>query len=101
MILYNVTLNIDNSVHEDWLKWMREIHIPEVMATGMFTENKLLRLLNEEDSESVTYCSQYTARNMNDYETYIEKHADGLRAKFNERYKDKFVAFRTLLEIIQ
>ncbi|MGQ3086877.1 DUF4286 family protein, partial [Flavobacterium sp.] len=30
MIIYNVTINIDDSVHDKWLTWMMEKHIPEV-----------------------------------------------------------------------
>ncbi|MEG1025142.1 MAG: DUF4286 family protein, partial [Flavobacterium sp.] len=28
MIIYNVTTNIHESVHDQWLKWMQEKHIP-------------------------------------------------------------------------
>ncbi len=45
MFLYNVTITIDLDVHEDWVRWMRETHIPEVMATGMFVSNRMSRLL--------------------------------------------------------
>ena len=34
MYIYNVTTNIDESVHDEWLHWMKEIHIPDVLATG-------------------------------------------------------------------
>jgi len=36
MIIYNVTVSVDNEVHEMWLAWMRNTHLPEVMATGYF-----------------------------------------------------------------
>ena len=46
MIIYNVTVSlVDQSIHQDWLKWMKEIHIPEVMDTGFFLDNKICRLL--------------------------------------------------------
>ena len=48
MIIYNLTINIDESVHNDWLEWMKSNHIPDVMRTGMFKENKLLRLLGDD-----------------------------------------------------
>lgn len=34
--IYNVTLNIDDSVHEEWKGWMMAIHIPEVLSTKLF-----------------------------------------------------------------
>jgi len=100
MILYNVTVNIDHSVHDEWLKWMKTIHIPQVMQTGMFVESRLCKLIGDEHSGGVTYSIQYVCRNIEDYETYRDKFAPDLQAEHAIRYKDKFVAFRTLLEII-
>lgn len=100
MIIYNVTVNIDHSVHDEWLKWMKEIHIPDVMKTGMFTENRMLKVLADEDSGGVTYSIQYTCRNLDDYKKYETFFAPPLRAIYNKKYKNKFVAFRTLLETV-
>lgn len=100
MIIYNVTINIDDSVHDEWLNWMKNEHIPEVMNTGLFVENRILKILDDHDSGGVTYSIQYTCNSMSDYERYKENHASGLQAKTLAKYPDKFVAFRTLLEII-
>lgn len=101
MILYNVTINIDNDVAEEWLQWMKEVHIPEVMATTYFIRNQIARVMGDEDSGGVTYAVQYTARNMEDLLEYQRDHAPALQAKHSDRYRDRFVAFRTVLEIIE
>ncbi|TAH42807.1 MAG: DUF4286 family protein [Bacteroidetes bacterium] len=100
MIVYNVTVNVDNAVQAEWLVWMKETHIPEVMRTGMFLENRILKLLGDEDSGGHTYAIQYTCKSMNEYNTYQEKFAPSLQQAHTDRYKDKFVAFRTLLELV-
>ena len=100
MIIYNVTINIDDSVHDEWLDWMQNEHIPEVMNTGLFVENRILKVLDDHDSGGQTYSIQYTCNSIDDYENYKEYHASGLQAKTGAKYKDKFVAFRTLLEIL-
>jgi hypothetical protein len=100
MIIYNVTINIDKSVHEEWLDWMRTCHIPDVMRTGLFKENKMLRVLGDDDSGGFTYSIQYSCETMEKYLQYRDIYAPALRGEFNEKYKDKFVAFRTLLETI-
>ena len=51
MILYSVTVSIDPTVAEDWLDWMRKVHIPDVMATQCFTESRISKIL----VEKVTY----------------------------------------------
>ena len=32
MIVYNVTVSVDENITSDWLAWMKDEHIPEVMA---------------------------------------------------------------------
>lgn len=98
MILYNVTINIDKVVAGEWLHWMKYEHMPEVMATGLFVENKIFRLLEEEDNGGITYAVQYYADSMQDIQDYQINHAPELQAKLNDKYADQFVAFRTLLE---
>lgn len=99
MYIYNVTINVDNASHDEWLKWMQEFHIPGVMKTGCFIDYRMLKVLNVED-EGTTYSVQYTFLNMSDMEEYKQKHAPVLQKEAIDKFKDKFVAFRTLLEII-
>ncbi len=100
MIIYNVTINIDDSVHSEWLQWMQDIHIPDVMRTGIFSENRILKLIGDEDSGGHTYAIQYTCANMDKYNYYQENFAPELQKTHSDKYKDKFVAFRTLLEVV-
>jgi hypothetical protein len=100
MIIYNVTININHDVHDAWLKWMQETHIPEVLKTGMFLEAKMLRLIGDEDSGGTTYAIQYSCENMMNYEKYRDQFAPALQQETMKHFKDKFVAFRTLLETV-
>lgn len=100
MILYNVTVNIDDSVHDEWLEWMKSKHIPDVLATGLFLENKFYKIRSENEDEGHTYSIQYFLRSMNDYKTYQKEYADKLQSEHTEKFKDKFVAFRTIMELV-
>lgn len=98
-IIYNVTVNIDQEVHDEWLQWMRETHIPDVMATGLFLESRMHRVLAD-DEGGITYAVQYTAMDMAHYERYRDEHAPRLQADAHARYGGRFVAFRTLLQLV-
>ena len=99
MLIYNVTVNIDEDVEMEWKKWMKEVHIPEVLATGRFTGSKFLRLLNEApDATGTTYAIQYYAENIGQVEAYLDNEAAGLRKSHNDAFGAKFAAFRTVLE---
>jgi hypothetical protein len=100
MFIYNVTVNIDPEIHTEWLSWMREKHIPDVMKTGCFTESRMVKVLNVDD-EGHTYSIQYTFSEMKDIEKYQAEFAKKLQAEHTEKFKDKYAAFRTLLEIIE
>jgi len=99
MIIYNVTINIDESIHTEWLSWIKE-HIPQVLATGKFTEAKLTKVLVEKDLKEITYSVQYRATSREALDAYYREDADRLRKDGLSKFADKMLAFRTELEII-
>src|SRR4051812_26147695 len=99
MYVYNVTVNIDATVHEEWLSWMKQKHIPDVMATGCFTESRMLKVLNVDDAGH-TYSIQYAFRHMSDIEKYQKEFAGTLQAEHKEKFGDNYAAFRTLLQLV-
>lgn len=100
MIVYNVTINIEEDVHDAWLSWMKTEHLPMVMDTGKFVRYHMLKLLDrQEDETGITYAIQYFAENMDDYLDYLNEHAAALQAETKKHFEGKFVAFRTLLEL--
>lgn len=101
MIVYNVTCNLHPNLADEWLSWMKEEHIPEVMQSGCFTECKILKLLTEaNDNDGVNYAIQYTAPSIESYNQYKELFAPLLQAKTKEKYGDSVLAYRSLLEVI-
>jgi len=97
MIVYNVTVKVDLDVHDDWLKWMKGVHIPDVMKTGKFLKNGLYRLLIDE-ADGVTYSVQYQCNSIGELNLYQQEDAPRLQQEHNQRYANKYVAFRSLLE---
>lgn len=100
MYIYNVTINIDESVHKEWLTWM-ETHILEVLNTGKFTSAKFTEVLVEEDMGGKTYSIQYTANTREDLDDYYNEDAEKLRIEGFKKFGDKMLAFRTELKLIK
>lgn len=99
MLLYNVTSIIEDAAADRWLQWMQDVHIPGVMATGMFVSYRLLKVLDS-PNEGVTYCTQYIAEDMASYSAYQEKFAPALQAEAAEHFVNQAVSFRTLMEYV-
>lgn len=98
MIIYNVTVNIDEDVHDEWIEWMSTKHIQEVMDTGLFIEARLSRILAEEEGGR-SYSIQYLCQDMQTLERYQAEHAPRLQEDHTRKYEGKFVAFRTILRL--
>lgn len=99
MIIYNVTINIDESIHDQWLVWMQQKHINDVLKTGLFTKAKLVKVLVEEEMGGVTYAVQYFTESKDKLNEYYKSHAPKLREEGVSLFGDKMLAFRTELEI--
>lgn len=100
MYIYNVTINIDDDVKDEWLTWM-ETHILDVLNTGKFVAAKLTQVLVEEEMGGTTYSVQYSAKTKEDLQNYYKEDAKRLRGDGLRKFGNKIVAFRTELRLIK
>ena len=84
MILYNVTVSIDYDIHQNWLKWMKEVHVPNVLATGLFIENKIAKIHAEEEG-GISYSIQYLLKSWEDYHNYKNNYSLELQKNIMRR----------------
>jgi Domain of unknown function (DUF4286) len=98
MIVYNITIKITPAIETDWLQWQQQEHIPEIMATGIFTGYQFYRLLEQDEPDGITYVVQYFTESMENYQRYLQEHALSIRQKAFARWNDQFIAFRTVME---
>jgi len=101
MIIYNVTINVDESIHDEWISWMQEIHIPEVLATGKFMKALMSQVLVKEDLGGVTYSVQYTCDSKETLLKYYQEDAQRLKDAVYKKFGDKFGVFRTEMKIVK
>jgi hypothetical protein len=98
MYTYNVTIKIEKHIRLQWIEWMQNVHIPEVLATKMFTTAVFNELLEPVDEEGDTFVAQYACDNLENYSNYLENHAPLLRQKGFDLFGNRFIAFRSLLK---
>lgn len=100
MYIYNVTMNITEDIHDEWMKWVKEKHIPEMLNIGVFSKAKMCEVLVEEEMGGVTYSVQYTTESLDLLDQYYKFHADTMRNEGAKLFKDKMLSFRTELKVI-
>ncbi len=74
-ILYNITVKINHDESEEWKHWMENKHIPDVLKTGMFETHRFCKLLNQDETEGLTYAIQYVCKDMKTLQQYSAKFA--------------------------
>ena len=100
MILYNVSIILDEEIHESWLKWLKNEHLKEMMSIGFFISYRVLKVLDS-PNEGLTYCIQYIADSIEKYYEYIQNHANQLQNNVPAQFLNKFVVFSTVMEFIE
>lgn len=100
MIIYNVTLKVDNEIADNWVAWMKQEHIPDLINTGLFSDARLSRLLEQDETEGVTFSAQYFCADLSAYNKYIDDHANEMREKAFAKFGGRFVAFRSVMEVL-
>lgn len=102
MLLYNVTIAIDKIVEAEWLIWMRDNHIPAVLATGYFTTDyKMYKVLHDQGEDTTSYSVQFFAATIEDILAYLDKAAPAIMEALRVAFKNRHVVFQTLLEEVQ
>jgi hypothetical protein len=100
MIVYNITNKVMHEIVSEWIDWQKQEHIPDIMASGLFSEYRFFRLLDQEEEEGITFVIQYFALSKENYQRYIDDHAPALREKALRKWGHQFIAFRTVMEVV-
>ena len=100
MIIYNVTSNVHESLHDRWLTWMQQEHIPAILATQLFNSARIVRVLVEEEMGGVTYSVQYETDDKGKLEEYYQKFQPQFQQEVVALFGEGVLSFRTELELI-
>tara|TARA_B100000900_G_scaffold141204_1_gene119630 strand:+ start:613 stop:924 length:312 start_codon:yes stop_codon:yes gene_type:complete len=98
--IYAVTIQIQAPQHEEWLQYMKDNHIQDVLNTGFFTEASMTKVLKEDEREGFTYTIHYHFDAFSDFKKYEELCAPKLQREHKKKFNGNFLAFRSIHRII-
>lgn len=99
-MLYIVHVQIDRDAAPQWEPWMKDHHIPEVLATGCFIQCLMARDEALDTPERLAYRMLYLARDAAALATYQRDHAAALQKDHNDRYQGRLTARREQLPLV-
>ena len=101
MIIYNITTKVHHSIAAEWLLWLKEIHVKDVMLSNCFTEFKIVKLLEVDETDGPTFAVQFFAESKALYNLYIDKFAGEMRKRSFDKWGDKFISIRSVMQIVE
>jgi hypothetical protein len=101
MVLFSLTVNIDNEIEQEWLEWMSQTFIPSLWLTGFFQEKRFLRLLGDQEQGGLTYSLQLTLDSLEKVREFEAHHLQDLRKVLYGKYAGRLVDFYTVLEKVE
>ncbi len=101
MIVYNITSNVAHEVIDKWMSWLNEIHIPEIMETGVFNEYKFLQLLDIDETDGKTYTLQLICDDEQACRKYINEVGPTFIQKSELMWGNSVYNFRSILKSVQ
>ncbi len=101
MIVYNITTKVSRDIADDWVAWQKQEHIPETMATKLFDDYNMLRLLEQDEEDGITFVVQYFTSSKQRYQKYISMFAGVLLEKAFAKWGNQFIAFSTIMEAVK
>ncbi len=101
MIVYAVTSEVEVGAAPEWLAWMQDTHVPEVLATGCFTGCRIAELQEPAAPPGyVTFVLEYEAPTAELLARYQQRFAPALRQSHTARYGSSVRASRTVRRVI-
>lgn len=100
MILYNLTIKIEEDIEEEWLEWMQIEFIPKAMSTDTFSDHRLCRLLNLDELDGATYALQLFCKNMDQLKAFQNQEEQELQLKLVRKFPNRLVFFPTAMEVL-
>lgn len=100
VIVYNITTKVSWGIAEEWLQWQQAVYLPEIMATYLCTENKLFRLLDQDEEEGPTFTLQLFFPDQEKYAVFIREYAGLFSKKSTTRWGNQSIAFKTAMQLV-
>ncbi|MEN8764531.1 MAG: DUF4286 family protein [Wenyingzhuangia sp.] len=101
MYIYNVTTNVADAIYQNWLVWMKEDYIPQMLATKKFASAKITRVMIQEEMGGKTFSVQYSIKDKETFKAFYVEDASRMNAIMQSKFENGLVvSFQTELEVI-
>lgn len=98
--LYNVTMQVNKQMENQYMEWLQQLYIPEVMDSGFFTKYQLLKIISDAP-EDTTYAVQFITPSIEKFQEFENQFLDRMLGFIVEIWNNEVLYFTTSMEIVK
>lgn len=98
-IIYCVTIDVDESINDEWLSWVQQTHIPKIINTGCF-ESCRINQLRDDENGIMTYRLDFLCPNQSAYDAYKNEFSEKLQREHVRLFHGKFSEMHALYDCV-
>lgn len=96
MLVYEVSVDVDTSMREEYLRWLKP-HVAEILALPGFFGADVWEVIDPADPGVLRVCMHYRLADDDALATYLRDHAPRLRADGIARFGERMRAQRRVM----
>jgi hypothetical protein len=100
MIVYNITCKVRWDILDGWLSWQLNEQVPATLATRLFDDYRLYRLLEQDEDEGPTFVIQFLTSSLERFQQFTSDVEPRLKQMEWDKWGNGFITFRTLMETV-
>ncbi len=99
MYIFNTTYNVDNTVKEAFVDWLRATYIPLAIANSELSSPQLCRIITAEEIDGESFSLQFHVADRQSLERWYDSVGESLDISIEKLFGNKVLRFNTLLEL--
>lgn len=101
MLIYNTTYHIENDEARNFVIWLHEVYMPQIEEQGLLKNPRLTRILSHKEEESECFSLQWEVEDSQVLHRWHTQLGAKLNTEMVNAFKNKVIAFPTLMEVIE
>lgn len=100
MHILNTTFVVHHSVDSSFVDWVRDVYMPAMQASGVFSDVTVMRVMAEIDPDTVNYAVQARTDRFPEAIKWRDEVSSALRDGIFLKTGEKVLSFSTEMEVV-
>lgn len=100
MLIYNTSYHFEETLEQNFIIWLKEVHVPAVLEEGTLKNPRICKILSHQQDGDVSYTLQWEVENSTVLHRWHIKQGDFAVNEIKKIFDDKVMFFETLMRVI-